>query len=253
MHEPFFVQANQVDGLTISACTTRTSNAVNIVFADVRDFVVHHVRQIVNVDSASCNVGRHQSANIAALEAAQGLCAGCLALVAVQSHRLNAIFRQKLGNVIGAKLGAGENQHLTPVVFLNDVGQQGLFLATADRVNDLCDALHRGVARRDLNALWVLEQRCGQFTDFVAESCREKQALLLFGHNGQYFLDVMDKAHVEHAVGFVKHQNFHLGQIQHALLQQVQQTSGCGHQNVHAFFHTTDLGIHADAAEDDGR
>ena len=62
----------------------------------------------------------------------------------------------------------------------------------------------------------------------------------------------MDKAHVEHAVGFVEHQHLHLAQVQHALLQQVEQASRGGHQNVHAFFQRADLRVHADAAKDDG-
>jgi hypothetical protein len=89
-----------------------------------------------------------------------------------------------------------------------------LFLAAAHGVDHLGDALHRGVARRDLDALRVLQQRVGQFADFVAEGGREKQALLVFGHQGQHLLHVMDEAHVEHAVGFVKHQNLHRGEVQ---------------------------------------
>ena len=86
---------------------------------------------------------------------------------------------QELGHVVGAELGAGEHQHLAPVVFLDDVRQQGFFLAATDRVDQLRDALHRGVARRDLHALRVFQQGGGQFADFVAEGGREQQALLV--------------------------------------------------------------------------
>ena len=63
----------------------------------------------------------------------------------------------------------------------------------------------------------------------------------------------MDKAHVQHAVGFVQHQHFYAGQVHEALLLQVQQTAGCGHQNVYALVDAVDLGLHADAAKDHGR
>ncbi|MNZ93745.1 hypothetical protein D3C78_1128270 [compost metagenome] len=62
----------------------------------------------------------------------------------------------------------------------------------------------------------------------------------------------MDKAHVEHAVGFVQDQDLHRGQVQEALLLQVQQTAGRGHQNVDAALDAVDLRVHAHAAEDHG-
>ena len=62
----------------------------------------------------------------------------------------------------------------------------------------------------------------------------------------------MDEAHVQHAVGLVKDQHLHGGQVQQALLLQVEQATGCGHQDVHAFFDACDLRVHAHAAKDDG-
>ena len=132
------------------------------------------------------------------------------------------------------------------------MGQQGFFLATAHRVDHLGDALHGGVAGRDLHALRVLKQVVGQVADFVAEGGREQQALFVARHQGQHFFHVMDKAHVQHAVGFVQHQDLHLAQVQHALLLQVQQAAGGGHQQVHAFFELGDLRVHAHTAKDDG-
>ena len=63
----------------------------------------------------------------------------------------------------------------------------------------------------------------------------------------------MDEAHVEHAVGFVQHQNLHLGQVKETLLRQVEQTAWGGNQNVHAFFELADLRVHADTAEHHAR
>ena len=76
--------------------------------------------------------------------------------------------------------------------------------------------------------------------------------MLVFRHQGQDFLHVVDEAHVEHAVGFVQNQHLHLTEVQHALLLQVQQTARCGDQNVHPFFELADLRVHAHAAKDDG-
>ena len=175
LHEAFFVQAHQADGLAAVAGAARAANAVNVVFTDVRDFVVDDVRQLVDVDAACGNVSRHQRTDVAVFKALQGLGAGGLALVAVQGHRGNPGFGQMLGHVVGAEFGAREHQHLAPVVLVDDVREQRFFLAATDRVNGLGDALHRGVARRDLDRLGVFEQAVGQFADFVAEGGAEQQ------------------------------------------------------------------------------
>ena len=166
---------------------------------------------------------------------------------------MDAVLGQELGHVVGTKLGPGEDQHLAPVVLLDDVRQQRFFLAAAHWVDQLRDALHRGVARRDLDALRIFKQSGGEFADLAAEGGRKQKALFVFGHHGQHFLDVVDKAHIKHAVCLVEHQNLHLAQIEHALLQQVEQAPGRGHQDVDAFFHTRDLRVHADAAKHHGR
>ena len=62
----------------------------------------------------------------------------------------------------------------------------------------------------------------------------------------------MNEAHVQHAVGFVQHQNFNGRQIDVPLPGQVQQAARRGHENVDAFFDALDLRVHAHAAKNDG-
>ena len=156
VHEAFFVQADQVHGSAVRTRAASTANAVNVVLADVGDLVVDDVRQVVDVDAAGCDIGRHQGPDVTAFETGQCLCAGGLALIAVQGHGSNAILFQKLRYVVGAKLGAGEHQYLAPVVLVDDVGQQGLLLAATHGVDHLGDALHGGVTWCHLHALRVL-------------------------------------------------------------------------------------------------
>ena len=116
-------------------------------------------------------------------------------------------------------------------------------------MDGLRDALHRGVARRHLDVQRVAQQAVGQVADLVAEGGGKQQRLLLLGHQGQHLLDVMDEAHVQHAVGFVEHQDLHLAQVQRALAGVVQQAAGGGHQDVDAAAQFFNLRAHADTAE----
>ena len=62
----------------------------------------------------------------------------------------------------------------------------------------------------------------------------------------------MDKAHVEHAVPLVENQDFHVRQIDKALLHEVQQAAGRGDEHVDAGLQGADLRILADAAVNHG-
>ncbi|OIQ72098.1 hypothetical protein GALL_462810 [mine drainage metagenome] len=169
LHETFFVKAHKVDGLTVGTGAPCAANAVHIVFTDVGDVVIDHMRQIVNVDAARRNVGCHQGTDIAALEIGQGLGAGGLTFVAMQRHGMNPVFAQKLGHIVGTEFGPGKHQHLAPVVLLNDVGQQGFLFTATHRMYQLGNALHGGVAWRDLHTLRIFQQGGREFADFVAE------------------------------------------------------------------------------------
>ena len=83
LHEAFFIQAHQVDGGAVIAGTAGAANAVHVVFADVGDFVIDDMRQLVDVNATGCNVSGHQNTYIATLEPCQSLRTGCLTLVAV--------------------------------------------------------------------------------------------------------------------------------------------------------------------------
>ena len=116
----------------------------------------------------------------------------------------------------------------------------------------LLDTLDRGVRRCDFNTLRVVQQLARQSGDVVGERGREQQVLAFGRQAREDLFHVMDKAHVEHTVGFVQHEYFHVGQIDAALAAQVKQTTRAGNQHVDTTGHGLNLWVHADAAEDAG-
>ena len=97
-----------------------------------------------------------------------------------------------------------------------------------------------------------IQQPAGEVGDVAVERGREQQRLPRGGRRGRDGLDVLDEAHVEHAVGFVEHQHFDAGEIETAAVQQVEQATGCGDQHVQRAANGLQLGAVGHAA-DDGR
>src|SRR5450830_1263339 len=248
----FFVRRYQGNGFARTTGAAGTADTVYIVFVDVGQLEVDHVWQLVDIQAACGDIGGHHDAYFTGLEVGQRFGARVLALVAVDGDGGEAVLVQVLGQAVGAVLGAGEHQHLFPGTGGDQVRQQRTFVAGGQAEHALLDTLDRGVRRRDFDAFRVVQQLAGQGSDVVGERCREQQVLTFGRQAGEDLFHVMDKAHVEHAVGFVQHEDFHVGQIDAALAAQVEQTTRAGDEDVNATGHGLNLWVHADAAEDAG-
>ena len=71
----------------------------------------------------------------------------------------------------------------------------------------------------------------------------------LFGSLRDDLADVVDEAHVEHAVGFVEHEELDLAELQAVAAHEVEQAAGRGDQDVDALHERADLASHRHAAD----
>ena len=113
--------------------------------------------------------------------------------------------------------------------------------------------LGRRIAAGDFDQRRRIEQVVGERLDFVGESGREEQVLALRRQLREHALDVVDEAHVEHAVGFVEHENLEMRHVDGLLLHVIEQTARRRHDDIDAALQRVDLRIDADAAEHHGR
>ncbi len=130
------------------------------------------------------------------------------------------------------------------------MNQQMALLFLVHAVCALFDELDRRVARRDLDRQRIVQQTLGEPADIVRVSRREQEVLPLCGQQLDHATDVVDEAHVEHAVRFVEDQDLDLRQIERALLREIEQAPGGRDENVAARAQRGDLRVDADAAED---
>ncbi len=74
----------------------------------------------------------------------------------------------------------------------------------------------------------------------------------MFRQLGEDALHVRQEAHVEHAIGFIEHEDFDLRQIDRLLADVVEQSAGRGHDDVDAALQRVELRSDRDPAEDNG-
>ncbi len=107
---------------------------------------VDHMGQVFDIQAPGCNVRGHQGLDRPVLEIRQSLCTGCLALVAVDGRRGDAITEQLSGEPVGPMLGPGEHQGLLPPAAPDQVGQQPAFAVLGYLVDLLVYGLGGGIA-----------------------------------------------------------------------------------------------------------
>ena len=223
---------------------------MDVGLGDLRQVVVDDQRQLVDVDAARCDVGGDQHAAGSALEVVHRLHAGVLRLVAVNGARLDAGAVEDLGQLVGAVLGACEDQHLLCVGALQQVDQQPALFGLLGEMDPLRDGLDDRGRRRDGHQHGVVQDFGGQLGDVRGHRGREKERLPPCGQQRQDAADVVDEAHVQHAVGLVEDEEADLVQRDMALPDEVQQAARGGDQQVHAPLQRIDLRTLVDASED---
>ncbi|MCY1336333.1 hypothetical protein D9M69_221360 [compost metagenome] len=226
--------ADQRDRQAFATGTAGAADTVHVLVAGARHVEVDHQVQAFDIQATSGDVGGHQHFGSALLHALDGQLAVLLVLFAVEHERLVATGHQMPVQAIGLGAGVGEDDRL----LVGLVGQQParqLFLVLgmvgrddllAGVLVELVDAVQPQVQRIAQHAGGHLAQRG------ATGGGGEQQGLLAVGAEFGDALHVLGKAHVEHAVGFVQHQHFHLAQIHGARVQVFDQAAGRGDQHV---------------------
>ena len=238
------------DGPAQLASAARTANTVDVVGRLGRHVKVHDVAHVADVDAAGEHVGCHQHVDGTVAEGRKGTLALGLAAVAMNRGGLDALTFQTTAAAVGAVLGAHKDDSALRALLLEELGQQVVFGLDGHREHKLIDGVGGRRGRCDLHASRVAHQVGDLAHGLLVEGRREQQRLALgrrLAHNAP---DGGQKAHVEHTVGLVEHQDLNLVQVAGALLDQIDQTARRCDQDVAAVLKCRGLRLVAHAAHD---
>jgi len=218
----------QRDSAARAARAAGAADAVHVVLGLQRQAVVDDVADGRHVDAAGGHVGGHQDAQLARTQALKHAVAAALRHAAVQRRCGVAHLVQAVGQTVSVDLGAGEHHGLVDITVGQQVVQQLVLVVQVVGPHQLlADVLVLGGVAGDLDAFDVLVlQAHGQLPDLAVEGGAGHQGLAVLGQRGGDVLDVFDEAHVQHAVGFVKHQHFDVVQHGLAAAEVVDQAAG---------------------------
>ena len=222
---------------------------MHVVFGDIGQLVIHDVREGFDIETAGGDIRRDEDAHGTLFKLGKGAGAGSLALVAMDGGGGDAVVFELLGEAVGPVFGTGEDEDLAPVSFVDELGEEPALVGFRDRVHRLGDELGSFVAPGNGHFHRIVEKRGSELPDLIRIGGGEEQVLPFSWKEGDDFLDVVDKPHVEHAVGLIENEDFHLRKIHRALPRVVEQTTGRSDKDIHPLAETADLGIDAHATE----
>ena len=226
------------------------ADAVGVGLGRVRDVEIDHVGHLGDVDAPGGDIRGHEHPEGAATEAVHGDLALALGQVALEAGGLVSLAAQHLGQVLGPVLGAGEHDDRVPGALAEQVQEQGHLAGGGDRIDGV---LHGGGRSQmaDAHGDRIGQGFPGQAGDGRGHGGGKEQGLARGRQGAEDALDVGQKAHVEHVVGFVQDQGFQLVEADVALAHVVEQPAWAGHDHVHALAQGPGLGEQAHAAVDD--
>src|SRR5690554_2685093 len=228
------VLAGEADRGALGAGAAGPADTVHVVLRIIRQGVVDHVADAVDVNTTAGDIGGDQYPQLAFAEVLQGAYPLVLRHVAGQLGGVDAIAHQALLDAAHLVLAVGEHHDPVQLQLGDQVVQQLVLVIAADRVDLLGDVLRGGALGFDLDDGRIHCPLLGQVHHVIAEGGGEQQGLPVALARGlaDDLPHLGNEAHVEHAVGLVEDQHLDQIQMHFATVAEVQQASRGGYQDV---------------------
>ena len=235
--QPHLARVEEREGHAFLARAAGAADAVHVDLGRGGQIEVHHVAERLDVQAARGDVGGHQHAHRAFLEALEHAVTLLLGEAAVQRGGRVARAHQHVRELFHLVAGAAEDERALRALPLEHAHQRRFLVLALHHVGRLADGGQRaGVLRAgdDAHAHRVLQVLLGDLRDARGQRGREQRGLPLGGQLVQDGLEVVLEAHVEHLVGLVEHHELHLREQQRLAADVVERAPGGRHHHVDA-------------------
>ena len=151
VEELSIVWSEETYGLARFSSSTRATNAMGVRLDGLGHVVVDDERDVLDVDTTSGNVRRHQDVLVSSLEPRKSVFSLLLTFAAVQRGRVVAHLLQTLGQDVGSLLLIDEDDDRRLDAAVQDFDQLVAFVVLLHQVDGLFDSLDRLSDAADVN------------------------------------------------------------------------------------------------------
>ncbi len=246
--------AAETDRVALGAGARGAAYAVHVVFRIVRQIEIEHMADVGNVQTARSHVGGDQHCNIAVVKVAHHFQPLGLRYVARQGLRHEAVGGQRPLEHFGDTLGVDEHHGAACVDPAQQPHQQRDLLVGRRKIEHLRHPVDGHLVRLDADQLGIVHVLVGQLHDPMRQGGGKHhgQPQRRVRQTPQNEADVLDESQIEHAVGFIHDRHLNMAQIEHMLLEIVDDAAGSADHYIDAFLENAPLLFVVHAAEHDG-
>ena len=223
------------------SCTSSSSASVRVAFDVLRQTIVDDVCEVGHIESSGSHVGSHEQLDVVLAEFRHGQVALSLTQFAMQTVGIVTIVNEFVGNFLRFETGTAEDDGINLWIEVCQSLQRIVFVLCLHQIVDVVDEFSTFISASHHDFLGIVEVVLADALDFLAHRGREQQRVALGRHFLKNGINALRESHRQHFVGFVEHHVFHLVQLCHATLHQINESSWCGNNHLYTFLQGANL------------
>ena len=207
---------------------------MDVVLRIQRQVVVHHVADVVNVNTAPGHVCGYQHPDVARTEVLERPYSLLLSDFSGENGAIDAVSPEPIRQSASLIPAVAENEDPLEILPGDQVVQDGEPFPGPDKVQHLFHGIYGHLLGVDLNCNGIARPLRGKPGHLGCERGTEEHGLpIRLGRGTVYNLPHIGyEAHIEHLVSFIDYQYLDFAQVYVTLSLEVQQPSGGGHNNI---------------------
>jgi hypothetical protein len=231
------VLGGEADGFSGGTGAARASDSMDIVLRVLRQVVVDHVANALNVNAAPGHIRRYHYPDVARAKVLKRPYPLLLSDFSGEYGTTDAVSTEPFPQSASLIPAVAENENPLEVLLGDQVVQDGKPFPVPDKVQHLFYGIYGHLFGVDLNCSGIVRPLRGKPGHLGCERGTEEHGLpLRLGRGTVYNLPYVGyEAHIEHLVSFVDHQYLDFAQVYVTLSLEIQQPSGGGHNDINRF------------------
>ena len=224
--------------------STGTTNTVYVGFGIVRNIVVNNVTDTLNVKTTSSDIGSDQNIERTFLQAVDHLLTQRLAHITIKSGSGEATGFELFCQLNRSRTGTYEDNHGVELFDFQNPGQRIQLVQTARHPHLLGDRGDSGGLGTNLNRDRLFQIGICDTADRWRHGGREQSGLTLRRGMLENPLDIINKAHPQHFVGFVEYDRLQAIKLETATTQVIHHSTWGTNNHLSTTVQTTQLATH---------
>lgn len=208
-----------------SPSSSGPTDTVDISFRDIRDIVIDHILECIDIDPTRRDISRDEDASGLFFEIGERTLSIILRFIPMNGFCNNSPSDEEFHHLIRSVLGSCENEHVLDFRVFEQVDDEAVFTAFIDMVDILTDGFGSGRDRRNFNFLWIAEDRPRECLDLRCHGRREEECLAFDRDNLEELLDIVDESHIEHPIGLIEDEYLDVRERNIPLIHEVEESS----------------------------